>query len=355
MGTTLVAALDIGEELLIASVGDSRAYLLDSDSFRAVTEDQSWVNEVGRPLGLDETALRNHPLRNVLTMAIGASSNLVVNCYNIPWKPGSLALLSSDGLHGVIGREEMEQIIRAEEPLEAKCRRFIKAAREAGAPDNVTAVLPRVRPDRRRYVQGPGRNPRRWGLRHRHDAAGVPSPAAVSPRLRPSKRVARRPVRHGPALPLVHAELRGHRIYWLGHHTQFHYVLHVDRTLLWINIFFLMFIATLPFSTAVLGRYGHYQPAVFLYSGNLLLVGWLNATHWAYVTRRRRLVAPDLPADFVRITMARILTTPVVALVSVAVSYINVTWAIYFYYAIVIFYVLLARVRSHSSPGGDTI
>ena len=141
MGTTLVAALDIGEELLIASVGDSRAYLLDSDSFRAVTEDQSWVNEVGRPLGLDETALRNHPLRNVLTMAIGASSNLVVNCYNIPWKPGSLALLSSDGLHGVIGREEMEQIIRAEEPLEAKCRRFIKAAREAGAPDNVTAVL----------------------------------------------------------------------------------------------------------------------------------------------------------------------------------------------------------------------
>ena len=144
-------------------------------------------------------------------------------------------------------------------------------------------------------------------------------------------------------------------IYWLGHHTQFHYVLQVDRTLLWINIFFLMFIATLPFSTAVLGRYGHYQPAVFLYSGNLLLVGWMNATHWAYITRRRRLVAPDLPADFVRITMARILTTPVVALVSVAVSYIDVTWAVYFYYAIVIFYVLLARVRSHSSPGGDTI
>src|SRR5213594_77112 len=136
MGTTLVAALDLGEQLLIASVGDSRAYLLDSDSFRAVTEDQSWVNEVGRPLGLDEASLRTHPLRNVLTMAIGASSNLVVNCYSIPWKPGSLALLCSDGLHGVVARDELEKILRAQEPLETKCRRFIDAARAAGAPDN---------------------------------------------------------------------------------------------------------------------------------------------------------------------------------------------------------------------------
>src|SRR5262245_43936289 len=53
MGTTLVAALDGGDELIIASVGDSRAYLLSNESFEAVTQDQSWVNEVGRPLGLD--------------------------------------------------------------------------------------------------------------------------------------------------------------------------------------------------------------------------------------------------------------------------------------------------------------
>src|SRR5438552_1379218 len=141
MGTTLVAVLDLGEELVIASVGDSRLYVLDSESFRAVTEDQSWVNEVGRPLGLDEAALRSHPLRNVLTMAIGAGAQIVVNRYSVPWKPGSLALLSSDGLHGVVARDELEKILRAPEPLEAKCRRFIDAARAAGAPDNVTAVL----------------------------------------------------------------------------------------------------------------------------------------------------------------------------------------------------------------------
>ena len=81
MGTTLVAALETGEELSIASVGDSRAYLLDDRGLRPITDDQTWVNEVGRPLGLDEESLRNHPMRHVLTMAIGAGAPLTVNCY----------------------------------------------------------------------------------------------------------------------------------------------------------------------------------------------------------------------------------------------------------------------------------
>src|SRR5262249_15310179 len=137
-------------------------------------------------------------------------------------------------------------------------------------------------------------------------------------------------------------------IYWISHHTQFHYVRRADRTLLWINIFFLMFVATLPFSTAVLGRYENQQAAIMLYSGNLLLVGLANALHWAYVTRRRRLVASDLSSQLVRLVMARILLAPGVAAVCIAVSYIDVGWAVRFYYAILVIYVLLAR----SSPGG---
>ena len=82
MGTTLVVALETEEGLFIASVGDSRAYLLDDGGFRAITDDQTWVNEVGRPLGLDEDSLRNHPMRHVLTMAIGASAPLTVNYYS---------------------------------------------------------------------------------------------------------------------------------------------------------------------------------------------------------------------------------------------------------------------------------
>jgi len=144
MGTTLVAALEIGGELNIASVGDSRAYTLDGRGFHLVTDDQTWVNEVGRPLGLDEDALRTHPMRHVLTMAIGASSPLTVNYYAVPMEAGSLALICSDGLHGVVETPNLEQILRGARngvSLEECCHGLVNAAREAGGPDNITVVL----------------------------------------------------------------------------------------------------------------------------------------------------------------------------------------------------------------------
>src|SRR6202167_6395845 len=109
MGTTLVAALDLTEGFSIASVGDSRAYMLDDGGLRVITDDQTWVNEVGRPLGLDEESLRNHPMRNVLTMAIGASAPLAVNYYSLPLKGRSLLLMCSDGLHGVVQGDDLER------------------------------------------------------------------------------------------------------------------------------------------------------------------------------------------------------------------------------------------------------
>lgn len=146
MGTTLVVALEIDEGLSIASVGDSRAYLLDSRGFRAITDDQTWVNEVGRPLGLDEESLRNHPMRHVLTMAIGAGTPLSVNCYSVPLEGRALVLMCSDGLHGVVEAPQMESILqpgRDGASLEESCRHLIEAAKAAGGPDNVTCILVR--------------------------------------------------------------------------------------------------------------------------------------------------------------------------------------------------------------------
>jgi PPM family protein phosphatase len=146
MGTTLVVALEVEDVLQIASVGDSRAYLLDANGLRKITDDQTWVNEVGRPMGLDEESLRNHPWRHVLTMAIGASAPLTVNYYAAPLPPGSLVLICSDGLHGVVESPQLEQILRGGrngDSLEDICRRLIEAAKDAGGPDNVTAVLVR--------------------------------------------------------------------------------------------------------------------------------------------------------------------------------------------------------------------
>ena len=141
MGTTLVAAVETGNELFIASVGDSRAYLYEDGRLQVITEDQTWVNEVGRRLGLDDETLRIHPMRHVLTMAIGVSGQLRVHHYHVPVRPGSLVLLCSDGLHGVTADEEIRQILAAGGSPQALCEKLIEQARSHGGPDNITAVI----------------------------------------------------------------------------------------------------------------------------------------------------------------------------------------------------------------------
>jgi serine/threonine protein phosphatase PrpC len=141
MGTTLVAALENKGELLIANVGDSRLYLFQNGKLNPITEDQTWVNEVGRRLGLDEDSLKTHPMRHVLTMAIGVSEQLRVHTYMLKPAPGMQVLLCSDGLHGVAREEDLAEILASTEPLETKCSDLIKAARAQGGPDNITAII----------------------------------------------------------------------------------------------------------------------------------------------------------------------------------------------------------------------
>lgn len=141
MGTTLVCALEAGEEVLVASVGDSRAYLYRNEQLEPITTDQTWVEEVGRRLGIDEENLRNHPMRHVLTMAIGVSPQLRINTYRVRAQAGSQMLLCSDGLHGVVSETVISRALSGNGGLDGKCSVLIQAARDAGGPDNVTAVL----------------------------------------------------------------------------------------------------------------------------------------------------------------------------------------------------------------------
>ena len=142
MGTTLVAVLETQEnDVAIASVGDSRAYLLANGTLRAITEDQTWVQEVGRPLGLDEDSLKRHPMRHVLTMAVGVAPAVRIRYYAVPIQPGDIMLLSSDGLHGVVPEDRIEGILNDTPSLEEACGKMIAAAHDAGSPDNVTVLL----------------------------------------------------------------------------------------------------------------------------------------------------------------------------------------------------------------------
>jgi protein phosphatase len=141
MGTTLVGAVENGNILLISSVGDSRAYLFENGQLIPITQDQTWVNEVGRKIGLDEEKLKAHPMRHVLTMAIGVDSTLRVGSFEIEPASGAEFLLCSDGLHGVLSQETIAGILRQDGSLEERCWGLIEAAKAAGGPDNVTVIL----------------------------------------------------------------------------------------------------------------------------------------------------------------------------------------------------------------------
>lgn len=141
MGTTMVATLVIEEQLHIMSVGDSRAYLMQDGQLYVITDDQTWVNEIGRKLGIDEDSLRTHPMRHVLTMAIGVGNTLRTNQYAIPVRADTQLLMCSDGLHGVLGDGTIRDCLLSERNFEQKCHYLIEEAKKAGGPDNITAVL----------------------------------------------------------------------------------------------------------------------------------------------------------------------------------------------------------------------
>jgi PPM family protein phosphatase len=141
MGTTLVALLVRPPKAYIINVGDSRGYLRTAGELYCITSDHTWVNEVGRGLGLTDEQLRSHPYRNVLTKAVGAEEQVRPQTEEIELLPGDLVLLCSDGLHGVAGEDSLLDILSGPGNLEEKCDALIAAAIERGAPDNITAVL----------------------------------------------------------------------------------------------------------------------------------------------------------------------------------------------------------------------
>jgi PPM family protein phosphatase len=142
MGTTLLVARRLGSASFeIGSVGDSRAYLVSNRQISLVTEDQTWVAEVGSHLGLSDEALKKHPMRHVLTMAIGSSDDLRIFSRVVQMTSGDQLLLCTDGLHGVLTEKILSDVLESEKTLPEKCHSLIEAVKDAGGPDNVTALL----------------------------------------------------------------------------------------------------------------------------------------------------------------------------------------------------------------------
>jgi protein phosphatase len=144
MGTTVVALVHSGEDAVVGHVGDSRGYLLRGDELLRMTSDHSWVNEQVK-LGLmnDDTAQR-HPMRNIVTRALGSRPDVAVDLTSVTAQPGDVFLLCSDGLNTMLTDDQIHEILSANRhDPEVACRSLVEAANRHGGEDNVTVVVAR--------------------------------------------------------------------------------------------------------------------------------------------------------------------------------------------------------------------
>lgn len=129
-------------------------------------------------------------------------------------------------------------------------------------------------------------------------------------------------------------------VYWVAHHLHFYTIKRADRALLWINILFLMCVSLVPFSTALIGEHYRERTAVVFFGANMILISSVLYIHWAYATRRHRLVNPDVTPRFVTSVKHVILMGPVVYLIAIGCSFIDTKISLALYLLVNLLYII---------------
>ncbi len=142
MGTTVVAAVVDPKGIVVAHVGDSRAYLLHNNGLYQMTEDHTFVNLLIKNGQISEEEAYHHPKRNVLTRAVGTAEEVDVDISDNPWKTDDIILLCSDGLTSMIDDRDIGWVLSSTSiSLEEKADRLIELALNAGGTDNISLIL----------------------------------------------------------------------------------------------------------------------------------------------------------------------------------------------------------------------
>lgn len=144
-GTTLTSALILGDQLTIAHVGDSRAYMINPDgNFQLITHDHSVVKRLEEIGQISPEQALTHPQRNVLYRALGQGEPFDADIATFQLQHGSQLLLCTDGLWGVISDNQMEDVIRSSSEPQQACQTLINLANSTGGPDNISVIIVQV-------------------------------------------------------------------------------------------------------------------------------------------------------------------------------------------------------------------
>jgi serine/threonine protein phosphatase PrpC len=139
MGTTISACLLVGDDLIMAQVGDSRVYRVRADSVDQLTEDHTLVAWQVKQGIISPEEARTSPQRNVITRAVGSRDYVQVDTSVVRVETGDKYLLCSDGLHGYLKKQDMVRIMALD--IEEAATQFIALANERGGKDNITAIV----------------------------------------------------------------------------------------------------------------------------------------------------------------------------------------------------------------------
>jgi len=142
MATTVAAVLVDGDQANLGHVGDSRTYLFSEGQLTQLTADHSWVNEQIQSGVISAEQARSHPLRNVVTRALGGKLDLAVDVQSRIMRPGEILLICSDGLTTMVPDPKIEAILtEAGGDIERGAPDLVAAANAQGGEDNITVVL----------------------------------------------------------------------------------------------------------------------------------------------------------------------------------------------------------------------
>lgn len=141
-GTTVTAALVLGQQVTIAHVGDSRAYgIYPAGRLEQLTHDHSLVKRLEELGHLNKEEAATFPHRNVLIRALGQGDSLEVDVFTVPFPHNGTLMLCSDGLWGVVAEQDLMRSLKEASSLERACQNMVTAANLAGGPDNISVIL----------------------------------------------------------------------------------------------------------------------------------------------------------------------------------------------------------------------
>jgi protein phosphatase len=134
------AAVIRGDALIVANVGDSRAYVIRGDSIEQITEDHSLIAEMLNDGVINAEQAATHPYRNVILRSVGAYETVQVDLFARQIAPEDILVLCSDGLTHLVSNQELVDIVGAHSPAEA-AQSLVALANERGGDDNISVSI----------------------------------------------------------------------------------------------------------------------------------------------------------------------------------------------------------------------